>query len=211
MTTVARVTLFLDYQNVYSSARRAFHQPLDPGHCGQVDPCALGELIVEQRRKRYPSELQTVRVYRGLPDASKQPKAYGANRAQATAWQRDERCHVEMRPLRYPDDWPESKAEEKGIDVKIALDLAMGAVRGAYDVAVVFSADTDLRPALEEVFRIAQERDGPFPWCEVAAWKPANQPARRLNLPGRKLWCHFLDERAYDRVRDPTDYVRNRP
>ena len=39
--------------------------------------------------------------------------------------------------------------EEKGIDVLIALDLALGARDDRYDVAVLVSADTDLVPAIE--------------------------------------------------------------
>ena len=41
------------------------------------------------------------------------------------------------------------RAEEKGIDAMMALDIAIGARDDAYDVAVVVSADTDLAPAIE--------------------------------------------------------------
>ncbi len=42
------------------------------------------------------------------------------------------------------------KHHEKGVDVKLALDLALGAVDDLYDVAILISSDTDILPAVEE-------------------------------------------------------------
>ena len=74
---------------------------------------------------------------------------------------------VITRDLRYPPDWPRRPAQEKGIDVALAVDFVMMAARGEYDVGILFSSDTDLVPALEAV--IALRPDDP-PACEVAAW-----------------------------------------
>lgn len=40
---------------------------------------------------------------------------------------------------------------EKGVDVKIAVDLVVGAYEDAYDTAILVSSDTDLIPAIEKV------------------------------------------------------------
>lgn len=40
---------------------------------------------------------------------------------------------------------------EKGVDVKIALDLVVGAVDDLYDTAIIISSDTDLIPAIKYV------------------------------------------------------------
>ena len=40
-----RVVLFVDYQNVYSSARRVFHDNRGPGRLGQIWPLAVGDLL----------------------------------------------------------------------------------------------------------------------------------------------------------------------
>ena len=58
---------------------------------------------------------------------------------------------VIQRTLRYPSDWPSRKAQEKGIDVALAVDFVMMAVAEEYDVGVLMSTDTDLKPALEAV------------------------------------------------------------
>lgn len=43
------------------------------------------------------------------------------------------------------------RPREKGTDVAIALDLALGAVRDEFDTGILISSDTDLVPALREV------------------------------------------------------------
>lgn len=111
---------------------------------------------------------------------------------------------VVTRTLRYPRNWPNAKPEEKGIDVALAVDYVMMAVRGQYDVGIILSADTDLKPALEAV--AAMDGD-PYPRAEVAAWSSAYSYSRRLSIPHHKLWCHWLDDAAYGACRDVTNYV----
>lgn len=43
------------------------------------------------------------------------------------------------------------KHHEKGVDVKLALDLVLGAVDDEFDVAILLSSDTDILPAVEQV------------------------------------------------------------
>jgi uncharacterized LabA/DUF88 family protein len=47
--------------------------------------------------------------------------------------------------------YDKGKPREKGTDVKISLDMAMGAVDDLYDTAIIVSSDTDLIPALDLV------------------------------------------------------------
>jgi NYN domain len=56
---------------------------------------------------------------------------------------------VVQRPLRYPKAWPAEKAQEKGVDVALAVDFVVMAVTRVYDVGILVSTDTDLVPALE--------------------------------------------------------------
>lgn len=44
-----------------------------------------------------------------------------------------------------------TRSREKGIDVKIAVDLIMGAIDKKYDTAILISSDTDLVPAIDLV------------------------------------------------------------
>lgn len=200
----AGVVVFLDYQNVYSGARSCFHSWDASFTDGQIDPMALGEVIVS--RGLGDRRLEEIRIYRGRPDSSREPTGYAANLRQCTAWQKsDHRVRVITRTLRYPRNWPQERAEEKGIDVALAIDVVAMAVRGEYDVGVVMSTDTDIKPALEAV---ASLQGNPFPRCEVAAWSSSRSHSRRLSIPGHRLWCHWLDEADYRAIADPTDYTR---
>lgn len=197
-----RVMLFIDAQNMYHGARRAFFDPRAAHTCGQYRPDALARLVVASGPPRVERVLAAVRIYSGRPDPTRQPKAYAAHMKQCQAW-RAANVTVITRPLRYPITWPEDKAQEKGIDVLIALDLVTLAIADAYDVAVLASTDTDLVPALEYVVRHLS----PSKRIEVTAWR---SPAARgrLSVPGVNVWCHWLDATKYQMVADPTDYNR---
>ena len=104
-----RVVVFVDYQNVYMSARDAFYPSSTaiPHWEGQIDLLALGQLIVE--RNPFERGLAGVRIYGGIPDSTKDPKGYGACMRQIAAWSKSERIQVVARPLRYPYGWPSKK------------------------------------------------------------------------------------------------------
>ncbi len=196
-----RVVLFVDYQNAYRHARDAFHDHSPaPYWMGQFDPAALGAFITGRHGQE--RELRQVRMYRGMPDATKEQRANRAVRRQIAKWQAHPLVEVTTRPLRYPPDYPSSRAQEKGIDVQLALDFAMMAVRNEYDIGILMSNDTDLRPALEEVIQLGTHT------VEVAAWHPLTAQRRRLTVRGSPLYCRWIDYRAYSTIQDNTDYVR---
>ena len=100
------------------------------------------------------------------------------------------------RPINYGDP---SAPREKGIDVRLAIDFVMMAMRDEYDVGIIFSGDTDLLPALEAVIELKGRGS-----VEVAAWVPGGSGhARPLKVKGEDVWCHFLDRADYGRLHDP--------
>ena len=197
-TRSQRLLLFLDAQNVYRGARRAFCDDYDPHTYGNFDPMKMGALVCSRAAAGTTSVLAGVRVYTGRPDSTKQPQAYGPHMRQCAAWQAAG-VTVIARALRYPYDWPKSAAEEKGIDVALAVDFVTLAIDGAYDIGVIFSTDTDLKPALEYVDRKCPQV------CTVAAWTSPTSRGR-LSLKDGNLWCYWLDRNDYDSVADLTDY-----
>lgn len=184
---VDRVIVFLDYQNVYQGARAAFHQHYEHHVEGQVDPLALALHLTED--SPYARELKEVRVYRGRPDNTRDPKGYAACTRQTDLWRSDPRVHVELRTLAYPRGWPSAslpgeKPREKGIDVALAIDFVTMAVLGEYDVGIMMSTDTDLKPALEATCRLARATGRPR--VEVASWSGEGRHNRRLSVKGEK-------------------------
>lgn len=109
---------------------------------------------------------------------------------------------VVPRTLHYPPNWPVSPAQEKGIDVQLAIDVVAGAIDDTYDVGIIFSTDTDLRPALEFV---ATRFQNPYPRTETAAWRAAGAP-RALTTNAKRTWVHYLSRADYERVHDARDF-----
>lgn len=195
-----RVGVFLDYQNLHLGAWHRFLPGADRAESALVHPVKLAELLVARRLRD--SELAMVGVYRGRPLPQHQPTMTAANDAQTETWGRDARVRVVRRDLQYRG-WPTLPPVEKGIDVALAVDLVRSAMLDLYDAVIVFSADTDLLPALEVTFRDTDTR------LEVACW----QGVWPLWIPdlvrqGRHLpYCHFLDEGDFEGVRDRRKYV----
>ena len=134
---VKRVVVFVDYQNVYRRARDAFHNhQADPHWMGQVIPSALGNHITAGVADPERA-LRQVRMYRGMPNPDLDPRGYSAARRQVSSSTREQSVRVITRPFRYPRVYPVSRPQEKGIDVQIALDFVMMAVRGDYDIGVL--------------------------------------------------------------------------
>ncbi|MDQ2743321.1 MAG: NYN domain-containing protein [Chloroflexota bacterium] len=203
--TSQAVVVFLDYQNLYMSARETFYPPRQPGDPplpwieGQFDPLKLAQRIVARALTTNPRHMKQVRIYRGEPRFGVASKAFNK---QVLSWKQSPLVEVVSRPVRRQ---PSGKTEEKGIDVRLTVDFISMAITRQYDIGILMSEDTDLVPAIEAALALPPAT-GVI--CEVAAWKPMNGYARRLNVPGTSLWCHFMSEADYRTVADPTDYTR---
>jgi uncharacterized LabA/DUF88 family protein len=200
--SLKRVVLFIDEKNVYWGARRAFFDKSAHHTCGQFNPMRLGQLICS-RLPRGVSEgraLSQVRLYTGTPSATFEPKSYGAHMKQRSAWEAAG-VIVISRPLRYLAN--RSPGEQKGIDVALAVDFVTLAVEGHYDVGIIFSTDTDLKPALEFV----AGRDGPK--AEVACWWSPSAQSYLSIRGGPPIWSWRLMMDHYKAVADYTDYNKS--
>jgi len=207
---MTRVSVFIDYQNVYHCAREAFGNPqTDPPIFGHVRPHRLG-LLLKQLGEKVDSarKLDAVNVYRGKPGPKSHPRLQSAFDRQIAAWMTLPCITVKMRPLRYePPEWSfgrptKWRAREKGIDVLMALDVALGAREDLYDVAIIVSADTDLIPAIDVALQTGKR-------VETATWHSRALPIRPLKASAGNLWNHWLDRKRFDYVRDDTDYLTN--
>ena len=98
-----------------------------------------------------PCFLSDVRIYSGLPDPNRDQRVHTAHMRQSNRWRADG-ATVIAQGLRYPPTWPTDPAQEKGIDVALAIDLVRLAITGTYDVGVMMSIDTDPLPALRFVY-----------------------------------------------------------
>ena len=96
---------------------------------------------------------------------------------------------------------------EKGIDVRLALDVLGLAVDGVYDVAVLFSQDQDLSELGEDIRRIVRRADR---WIKIACAYPNSPTSRNRRGINGTDWLK-IDRATYDKCLDPNDYRPKRP
>ena len=148
-------------------AQRSFHTGSRYHTDGQVDPKALGDLICSRPPPGHTRVLGEVRIYTGRPDSTKDPKTYSAHMRQCEAWGALRRRWSCREHSATPAVGRRGPAEQKGVDVELAIDFIAGAIDRSYDVGIIFSTDTDLRPAIEFVATRFQQ----YPRAEAAAWR----------------------------------------
>jgi uncharacterized LabA/DUF88 family protein len=187
---------FFDGQNLFNAAKRAFKYSYP-----NYDPNALAKCVCDSRGWT----LTQVRFYTGIPDKTEDYPRYAFWTAKLAQMGRQGIIPF-SRTLRYQDapilGGSKRQGHEKGIDVRIALDIVRGAFDYTYDVAVLFSQDQDLSEVADEVKRIAHLKGR---WLKLACAFPAGT--------GRGIegtdWIR-LDRAQYDACLDPRDYrIRN--
>jgi uncharacterized LabA/DUF88 family protein len=93
-------------------------------------------------------------------------------------------------------------AQEKGIDIRIALDVVHATRANLCDVALVFSQDQDLSEAADEVRAIAMDQKRWFKIASAYPFSPTTQNKRGIN---KTDWIR-VGRATYDACLDPVDY-----
>ncbi len=196
-----RVAVFIDWQNAYQSARRAFGMEAFPTEHGTFSPYKLAQLLAIGNDRRSDGKLIRVEVHRGLPSSKRDPVGFAANRRQSQAWMKEcpELVIPRLRPLRYPKDGL-ARPEEKGIDVQLALSAVEHTLTDKCEVAVIFSNDTDLLPAIEMISRITGKSH-----VETASWSSPRHKSRLRPKP--EVFHHAFSEEAFRNVETPINYA----
>ena len=127
--------------------------------------------------------LEQVRFYTGVPAAADNAfwnhfwsaKLLAMSRAGTWVFSRSLRYRNKTVPLPGGQSHTFLVGEEKGIDVRIAIDVIRLTVRNEYDVAVIFSQDQDLSEAADEVRLIAREQGR---WIKLASAFPFSPTTR---------------------------------
>lgn len=188
-----RNVFFVDGQNLYHRCREHFGEPW-------VHPLRLAEVLVEEDRQKYGADshvLTAVRFYTGIHDPNRRPHEHRVMERRLMAYRR-QGIHVEDIPLRYN---AEARGVEKGIDVRIALDLMRLATKGLFDVATIVSEDSDLNEAVRDVLALRDDER----WISVSNAQPwsSQSHTRWLPLAPRK---RPIRRELFERVRDTTVY-----
>jgi len=196
-----RAVAFLDGQNLFHSVKEAFGYDYP-----NYDPILLAQSVCGNQGWT----LAQTRFYTGIPDASDNARWHQFWSAKLLAMSRAG-AETFSRPLRYRNrkvNLPGGghhtflTAEEKGIDVRIAIDIIRLAHRNEYDVALIFSQDQDLSEVADEVRVISSEQDR---WIKVACAFPSSPAMRNKRGINSTDWIR-IDRTSYDACIDPRDY-----
>jgi uncharacterized LabA/DUF88 family protein len=192
---------FIDGQNLYRHAKDAFGH-----HHPNYDPIKLHTAVCA--KMGWTPNL--VRFYTGVPSQTESPmwSAYWSNRIIAM---KRAGIAVTTRPIRYHKEKiiGSNGAEqivmtpqEKGVDVRLALDVVAKARKREFQVAVIYSQDQDLCEVVQEVKDIAKEQGR---WITVACAFPSGPNATSSRGIDKTDWIE-MDETFYNACLDPRDY-----
>ena len=196
-----RAVSFIDGQNLFRHAKDAFghyHPNYDPSQLA-ASVCALEGWLNQQ-----------VRFYTGVPSRDHDPRWHAYWTRRLTSMRRAG-VHVTSRPLRY---WRETISlpdgserevfipREKGIDLRLGLDVVRMARNGDFDVAIVFSQDQDLAEVASEIRDIARSTNR---WLKIACAYPESSSATSHRGINGSDWIP-LERGLYDSCLDTRDY-----
>ena len=201
---VKRAVSFFDGQNLFHHARAAFgynHPNYDPVKLADAVCLARGWVN------------RGVRFYTGVPDVGRDPEWYwywqrrflGMHRRGITVTARRLRYRIESVTL--PDGTKQERIiarQEKGIDLRIGLDVVRMARQDELDVAVIFSQDQDLAEVADEIRHIARVENR---WLKIASAYPISPTASARRGINKTDWFR-MDRAFYDACLDPQDYRR---
>jgi uncharacterized LabA/DUF88 family protein len=178
------VAAFIDGQNLYRCAKDCFGY-----HYPNYDVTALARAACQQQ---YGCDPAAVRFYTGVVPRAEDAQWHDFWQAKLRAMSH-QGVYTFTRPTR--------NGREKGIDVRIALDVIRMAHRNQYDIAIIFSQDQDLSEAANEIRTIAIEKQR---WIKIACAFPSSEHTNKRGINSTD-WIQIA-KATYDRCIDPRDY-----
>lgn len=199
--TPKRTIAFIDGQNLFHNARNAFGYNFP-----NYDVQKLAQVVCATRGWT----LTGVKFYTGVPSASDNPfwNGFWSNKL---AMMGRRGIEVYSRPLVYRHktiavpgfgNHTFLSGEEKGIDVRLALDALDSAHRFEFDVALIFSQDQDLSELASLTRLVASFQNR---WIKIASAFPDDPAASNRRGINHTDWCP-INKATYDSCIDPRDY-----
>jgi len=186
-----RVIAFVDGQNLFNATKQAFGY-----HFPNYDALKLAQLVCEQRGQAQQEQWTLVKLhfYTGMPSPTKDEPRNRFWKTKLAAMGRDNMISTFSRPLVYRN----GIGQEKGIDVRLALDAVRLAHENEYDVALIFSQDQDFSELAIEIKRIAAVQGR---WVTVVSAYPAGVGYSNKSGIDKTDWFK-IDKTLYDQAID---------
>jgi uncharacterized LabA/DUF88 family protein len=204
----SRVCSFIDGSNFFNSAKRCFLYP--------YPNCDIAKMVKAVVALQPGRQLVSMHYYIGIPTPTDDKDNNGWWTRKLSAMGRTgvkiERRYLKKRELsielsgvvKYKATVP--KLQEKGIDLKLGLDMVRMTRERLFDVAILFSQDGDLVEAVEEVYSIAREQQRTV--VVECAYPHAAGVDR---YPIKRTTPIKVEKALYDSCIDPIDYRQSLP
>ena len=201
-----RAIAFFDGQNLFHSAKAAFGY-----RWPNYDPVALTKAVCASRGWVSVG----IKFYTGVPDVTDKPFWNHFWVAKCAQMGR-EGVSIFTRPLMYrnkevklPDGsiYTFLDGDEKGIDLRIAIDVIRLAHSKDYDVAILFCRDQDFSELADEIRRISIDSRR---WIKVASAYPYSPVVKNFRGIDKTEWIK-IDKSLYDACIDRRDYRPKTP
>jgi len=196
-----KVIAFFDAQNLFYAVKYAFGYKWP-----NYDPQALALKICANRGW----DLKAIHFYTGVPSAQVKPfwnhfwtaKLAVMGTRGIRTFSRSLKYRNQTISLSDGSTTTVLVGQEKGIDVRLALDVVRLARENEYDVALIFSQDQDLSEVADEVRSISIDQDR---WIKVACAYPTSPTYDNKRGIDKTDWIK-IERALYDTCIDPNDY-----
>jgi len=198
---VKRTLAYFDGQNLFYAAKHAF---------GYAWPNYNPRLLAEAVCSAQGWQLHGTRFYTGYPNLYDDPfwnhfwTAKLAQMGREGIWTYSRHLKYRNQTVAFPDGSSTSilVGSEKGIDVRLALDVVAAARDNTCDVAMIFSQDQDLSEVADETRTISVQQNR---WFKTACTFPVSPTYTNSRGINKTEWIR-IDRTVYDSCLDTRDY-----
>lgn len=196
-----RTYIFIDGQNLFHAVKESF---------GYSYPNYNPKSLAYEICKLKGWSVQKIFFYTGVPDLNDDAKwnqfwnakLAGMGRVGIETFSRSLRYRNQKVKLPDGSFFTTLVAQEKGIDVRIALDVVRFARENVYDVALIFSQDQDLSEVADEVRSISIDQKR---WIKVACAYPVSPTYDNRRGINKTEWIP-MNREIYNGCIDKKDY-----
>ena len=198
---VKRTYVFIDGQNLFHAVKDAFGYSYP-----NYNPKVLAHEICNSKGWL----IDEIFFYTGVPDLDDDvrwnrfwnAKLANLGRAGIKTFSRSLRYRNQKVKLPDGSSFVTLVAQEKGIDVRIALDVVRFTREKVYDVALIFSQDQDLSEVADEIQSISIEQKR---WIKIACAYPTSPTYNNRRGINKTEWIP-INREIYNKCIDIKDY-----
>ncbi len=195
--SIKRASFFIDGQNLFPGVKEAFGYPYPNYNIKK-----LSEKICEIHKW----EIKDISFYTGIPDEKISPDWHYFWTTKMSVMG-NMGIKTFSRKLQYSNvsndrSDPILAGREKGIDIRIALDVTRTVFEDGCDVAIIFSQDQDLSEVAKEVRHISKREKR---WIKIASAFPVSPTSKNNRGINNTDWIK-IERKIYDDCIDTRDY-----